>query len=223
MFESIAEIEPSLSNWFLVAKSRQQALKSRIDTDPETLTKLFIESVQRRDDNGAVIDELGFRLTVWNGLDYPDATNVSITCGVRSPWVKNVCLLTLPSSREILKRILQPDTALRLSQTVAASWKPQWLTLSSSRLEELLSTIDYDIRPGWLIYLADRSPDELRGIDESVTIHPASGGVFLLAAKHQFSSDDASQIRAISKVIQYLSDRHMLDVGKIFPDKKMAS
>jgi hypothetical protein len=81
--------EPALREWFLKDSTRVAA-RTRVPTDSATIAEVL--STNRRDVNGSVTPELGFRLSIWNGVDVSfEATIGSSNARVGNAAVVSFC------------------------------------------------------------------------------------------------------------------------------------
>jgi len=103
LLERIA-IFPDLSKWYCRGSSSKSALKFPIALTLESVDSLL--TTNKRDMDGVVISELGFRLGAWNGNSSKPA-NLSITCGAYSQVTKNAVVLHIPPINEIGNEHLQ--------------------------------------------------------------------------------------------------------------------
>lgn len=83
-----------LSKWYLKARSRREA-DVALELQAEVIAKRLRTNV--RDVGGEAIQELGFSISVWNGLASTPAS-LAVTCGAFSEYVKNSAVINLPPS-----------------------------------------------------------------------------------------------------------------------------
>lgn len=128
---SLSDVSEHLSGWRPPGRSRRAAKGSPpIDYSClDALFDLFNKGRNRRDDNQAVIDELGYSAQLWNGGNNLSSASLMLGCGISAtvPGLSNAIVLTLPSvldvhSDELLKAILG---------AFVASWDPDWAIVSS--------------------------------------------------------------------------------------------
>ncbi|WP_366059621.1 Imm52 family immunity protein [Pigmentiphaga sp.] len=85
-FAGLAEIDPLLSHWCERGWSHKDALARKVDaSDVEKLEELLLEGRNRRDVGGEVIEELGFKLSLWNGADVEEAAFRGGSCSPSFP------------------------------------------------------------------------------------------------------------------------------------------
>lgn len=117
-----------LSNWYLKQRSRK-AEKTPVRLQGDDLADLIevvTAGLNRRDVGGDVIESLGFRVSLWNGLDEEESFGLSIKCGLfeQKPNLGNAAVLTVPSDasagltdKAFLKRLLVHGIE---------AWEPDW-------------------------------------------------------------------------------------------------
>ncbi|VVE72749.1 hypothetical protein PCA31118_04300 [Pandoraea captiosa] len=129
--EDLSTLSDDFIEWRLPGRSRTEAGRSpRLTSDLHHLETLFLKGVNRRDVGGESIDELGFRISVWNGAGDDHAASLTMRCGLYSevPGVNNAVSLTIPSEFDL-------DSVAkvrRLLVSVIRAWQPDWAVVASS-------------------------------------------------------------------------------------------
>lgn len=127
---SLSKISPYLAGWRPKARTRRQALAAQpLDYSLEALSALFSAGRSHRGTDGMVMEELGFRIGVWNGGDHERASSLSIRCGLFSavPGLSNSVVLSLPSVLEACIAELCKD----LVSALVDAWEPDWAVVTS--------------------------------------------------------------------------------------------
>lgn len=119
---AIRDCDDVFRRWLTLGSPAQD-----VDLAPAALAPLLERN--RRDTDGAVIDELGFALNVWNGREDDDGANVDILCGCYSAAVANYCVVELPFDGEVERRVLRVDTLTCLIRAAVASFEPEWASV----------------------------------------------------------------------------------------------
>jgi hypothetical protein len=111
----LSEINPAFAQWFLKGGSKKETIKPIVTNDVE-LTKLVASGANRRDIGGDAIENLGFRVGLWDGIRDQDAISLNVKCGLfaNNPNMGNSVVLGLPSDlalagiadEQVLDRIL---------------------------------------------------------------------------------------------------------------------
>ncbi len=156
MFAMLRTVAPDFARWLKQGRSRKEALKHSIETEHTTLTKMFRRGKDR------VYEDLGFRLSGWNGGDDYEASSFYITCGCYSERVSNVCAFDLPSAgpnnshAQNAERVQTATILTGLVRAMAVAWEPEWAIATSNRYEDLLPEPRPMRRWGWVTYYSDQ-------------------------------------------------------------------
>jgi hypothetical protein len=111
--------QPSLTRWYLKARNRKAA-RVPLEISAEAIESCL--KTNNRDDDGTAIEELGFRLSLWNGSS-GSPTSFTVTCGAFSKFVKNSAVLSLPPQATPMEASAQ-DLFLSLLETSVQIWDP---------------------------------------------------------------------------------------------------
>lgn len=191
----LAEIDPLLAHWYERGRSRQDALERKVDVlDAQKLQDLLLAGRNRRDIGREVIDELGCKLSLWNGADQEEGeASISIHCGAYSERIGNSVIVDLPYQSESLEWVGKASSLLAL---VAEIWRPKWAGIMSKKaMRERDFDGDYPF-VDWMVYVPRRiesvpSPgrvEELNGLGSVVVVQPdppVGDGAEELARIHQ--------------------------------------
>jgi hypothetical protein len=127
---ALAGLGAPFEQWYLKGANRRtaEAAAGVAAMDRSGLTAL-LESRRNRDDvSGQPIEDLGFRLALWNRLPDETAIGINITCGLYETRgrLSNAVVMTLPPP----STLLPCDSDDLLSQLLLAhvrSWEPDWV------------------------------------------------------------------------------------------------
>ncbi|RYZ38800.1 MAG: hypothetical protein EOO72_09605 [Myxococcaceae bacterium] len=151
LFSSVSNVDPSFACWFQQGSSPKAALKHPIQTTAGTLEKLLEQGRDR------AVEELGFRLSGWNGEhDDFDASAFDTTCGGSSQRVRNFWLFDLPTRGPSAKRVLTGPVLANVLKATALAWAPDWGVAMSYAHRDLMEPRRAQKTPhvGWVTYLA---------------------------------------------------------------------
>ena len=175
----LAEIDPLLASWYERGRSRKDALERKVDIlDAQKLQGLLLAGRNRRDVDREVIDELGCKLSLWNGADEEEAeATVSIHCGAYSARIGNSVIIDLPYQSESSEWVGKASSLLALTAEV---WQPNWAGIMSKKA---MRERDFDgDNPfvDWMVYVPRKiasvpSPgrvEELNGLGSVVVVQP---------------------------------------------------
>jgi len=148
----LAAVSKVFAAWYEKGKSRRNALRRTVEPTQDALVDVLNAERNRRDLSKAVIDELGFRVGLWNGASEEQAASLSISCGMyaQNEYLWNAVVLNFP---ERLGDLGKKEPALKALLAIVRAWEPEWAgVMSHSSIETRLFT------PGspfvdWMIYL----------------------------------------------------------------------
>ena len=130
-FASIYDTSEYLRGWRQQGKRLSVALETisvGVSTIEE-LVDLLMKGRNRKDVGGEAIDDLGYRISVWNGGDAKTASSLMIKCGLYSTveGLSNAVVLKLPSRFDA-----QSNNQIRqLAVSFASAWDPDWVSIAS--------------------------------------------------------------------------------------------
>jgi hypothetical protein len=152
-FKTLASVDPSFSRWFKKGNSRKEALKNVIEPDQPTLEKMFRRGKLKP------FDELGFRISGWNGeVDDDEACGFYIVCGGYAEEVGNVCVFDLPNGGgPNTQRVRTAPALTSLVRAMAVAWEPDWALATSNAHRDLVSEKgEAGTFVGWVNYISHR-------------------------------------------------------------------
>jgi hypothetical protein len=157
----LAEFDDTFGQWFKKGMSRRQALQSKVEPTFESLRNLLSKGRSRRDDNKEVIEDLGFHLALWNGLNgYNGGAGVYIHCGsYPDPTMHepNFCDIDFPYGGSALNRLLQVDKLCKIIDIMVTCWNPDWAWVSTYDIRGIIYPGMYRGQAvGWLTYISNR-------------------------------------------------------------------
>ncbi|MEI7298199.1 Imm52 family immunity protein [Paraburkholderia tropica] len=168
---ALGQISVLFKGWRLQGRSKAEALrKQTIDEQSiDTLVSLLSKGRNKKDIGGGVIDELGFRVSMWNGGDDRTASSLMIGCGMYSTVerLSNAVVLQLPQQFDVESQ----DKLHKMMSAFALAWEPDWAIVSSqsarNRHVEQLPFLDR------ALYLDSKMtpPDSLKGAQKQVLGH----------------------------------------------------
>lgn len=175
----LAEIDPLLASWYERGRSRKGALERKVDIlDAQKLQDLLLAGRNRREIDREVIDELGCKLSLWNGANEDQAeASISIHCGAYSERIGNSVIIDLPHQSESSEWIRKASSLLALTADV---WNPSWAGIMSKKA---IRERDFDgDNPfvDWMVYVPRKiasvpSPgrvEQLGGLGSVVIVQP---------------------------------------------------
>ena len=117
LFLNLTEINGDIFRWKGQGKSKKAAIRNPyVDfTNRNTVRNLLLQGRNKTDFTGEYIEELGFRLSFWNGTEDPDlAANVSFSNGNYSKYVSNVIHLEFPEFGDLSRNDQLAEQLIRI-------------------------------------------------------------------------------------------------------------
>lgn len=153
-----ANCDPVLATWFETGRSRRQAMERPVDIgNRDYLMDLLERGRNRRDVGQTVIEELGFRVVLWNGESGMKAVGLSIKCGLywtsatTNAGMGNSVTLDLP---EALDELRQADRMSRMLAAIVRAWEPDWAGVMST---DAMNARDFNTKVpfvDWMVYVS---------------------------------------------------------------------
>ncbi|XXF79946.1 immunity 52 family protein [Myxococcaceae bacterium GXIMD 01537] len=205
----LRDVDPSFERWFQQGRSRNDALKRPIAPARGELENLVRKGKDR------VFEDLGFRLSGWNGVgdDY-DAAAFNILCGGYTDVVRNTCVFTLPSRGPNAERVVTASVLAALVRVSALAWEPDWGLATSHAHRKLIDERGAKGAPriGWVMYLAaHRGP--VPPLPAPVRIEPVEDkGTLIVLTPERFSAGNPEHVALAERVRQLLEG-----AGLLFP------
>jgi hypothetical protein len=193
----LRERDGLLGEWFTKSARRDDGAVRVEPADVETLTRLLVAGVNRRDSDRTAIEELGFSAGLWNG-DRDVPIGLTASCGVwsASRGIMNSFVLDLPPpSVERATHLYELDTAVALMRAVVEPWWPDWATLTSYGLADALDSSPREPAIGWITYLSDPRP--VPDATPAAVRKQFSDGT-LLVSTDSVANVDVAQVKALA-------------------------
>ncbi len=150
---ALASLDPLLSSWRRRGRSKAAA-QAPVDMQIDALEKLLLEGRNRRDTDGTAMEELGFRVAIWNGQEPMIGLSASVGKYPGTPGLMNSFVLELPAPLGDAARLYDHDVAVSLMKAIAASWEPDWATWTSGSLRSAQDAPPRTPVVGWLTFLS---------------------------------------------------------------------
>ena len=224
-FHMLARCDPSLGQWYRPGRGPRGSPGHLVRTaDRAELEALLLRGRIRTDVDKEVIEDLGFRLNVWNQRPDAQATKLSISSGVYTEWVSNVCLLDLPSQGEAAERMLTAPVLSQALECMATAWDPDWGVVSTQYAIDLLpKTQNGEARVGWMTYFSRRR-GTVPPLPAPVRIEPVGSlGTLVILTPERFTASNPAHIALGLRVQELLSRAGLLKphapecgLGKLF-------
>lgn len=130
-----------LGSWYEKGLSRKNASSgAAVNELPfEDLVEIVAKGTNKKDVGGQVMEELGFRVSLWNRLPDEKAIGLGIKCGLfaGNPGLKNSVVMQIPVELESLG--LNSGRLKSLLVLTAEAWDADWGAVFNSNSDALLS------------------------------------------------------------------------------------
>ena len=215
LLDDLSRRDECLRTWFNRGKSRKDALAQPVDISEKSLRSLLMRGRNRYDADGAVIEDLGFRLAVWNGGSGGGDCGLSLHCGscasTPSTWIPNSCVLSLPNEGEAVDRLLSVPLLLRIIEAMVATLEPDWGVATSYAYQETLPPGEPGAPVvGWLTYLRE-PPQRLPSFLPGVHVVPvADFGSVIVTTEERFAAGDPRHVQVANSASHALSASGLL-------------
>ena len=145
-----------LKGWYQKTRCRSGATETKLNTSMEDeLVKLFLRGRNRDDITGEVIEDLGFRVGLWNGRPRREVASLSVTCGLYSDVQGvgvNGVLIDLPEDLGPLSKNHLMSSAFR---DLIECWEPRHACVCS---ELAIDGRSFDANVpfvDWMLYVSE--------------------------------------------------------------------
>lgn len=150
---ALAKLDPLLSSWRHRGRSKAAA-QAPVEMHIDALERLLLDGRNRRDTDRSVIEELGFRVGIWNGREPMIGLSASVGKDTGAPGLMNSFLLELPAPSGDAARLYDHPVALSIVEAIAASWEPDWATWASNSLRHAQDAPARTPVVGWMTFLS---------------------------------------------------------------------
>jgi hypothetical protein len=201
LFQSLAECDRDLSQWYGKGRTLDEALEQKLDLQAPGLERTF----QRQDTQEGRMQGEGFSLRLWNGEHAEGGTALSLHCGEATPWVSNACVLTPPREGPTAERLLTATTLARILRALVLAWNPEWgLATSHAHRERMTDSAEAGTFVGWLTYFSHRR-GVLPPLPLPVQLEPVEDlGTLVLLTPERFSSANPHHLDLAREVSERL-------------------
>ena len=184
MLRTVHGLEPLdqiLQHWHVVEPPGE------MPTDVTDLASIVRTGVNRRDSDGSVIEELGWRVTMFSGDPAPNApgTRLDTHAGSTSARVGNAVVLSpeTPAEHGVFRRLGD-----KLVSVLAVAWEPDWALFTSGTIFDEVGTAKR--YPGAVSWFADSLGQLPNDLGRSRTEHVAGGTIIDLVRDGQLPATD---------------------------------
>jgi hypothetical protein len=155
-FHMLARCDPTFAQWYRGGRGAPRELPGHpVRPEVQEWEQLFLRGRNRTDEGKRVIEDLGFRESVYNAKKGP--TSLSFHCGAYTPWGgPNSCLLLPPNEGPVRERLLSAPVLAEVLTSMATAWDPDFAMATSDPMLDHVEKRKWEVRVGWLTYLSRR-------------------------------------------------------------------
>jgi hypothetical protein len=150
----LAKCDDALSHWF-------RGPKRHFDPTVTACRSLLHEKRNYSDVPRKPIEDLGYKMFLWNGLDGDSDANVFFNCGaypaVPAMPNPNSCEVWFPFGGPFGERLLRDQKLSELMGEIVHSWDPDWARVSTRDMDRAVHGAEHrTVSVGRLTYFSDR-------------------------------------------------------------------
>ena len=155
-FHLMTPCDPTFAQWYRGGRRPPRGTPGfPVIQDAAEWEQLFLKSVIRTDVGRKVIEDLGFRQSLWNA--HKERTRINLHCGGYSPHGgPNSCLFEPPEEGLEHERLWSLPVLTEVLTCIISAWDPDSVMASSSEMVSIFDKKDGAVRIGWLTYLSRR-------------------------------------------------------------------
>jgi hypothetical protein len=199
--ERLRDCDEVFSQWFEKGKSQRGALALPFDSRSQEKTLQLLESGRsKRDVDRSTIEDLGFRVSLWNGQASTRSAMISIICGIytANPHLRNSVVLDLP---EDLGGFADKVHCVQVLKCIAQTWEPDWAGVISRKSRNSRSFNPELPFVDWMVYVNQIGIVPV-GLPATATKMELAGkGTVVIVQDHPIdpsNPDDLSNVSAVS-------------------------
>jgi hypothetical protein len=203
-FRLLTRCDPTFTQWFEKAYSREDALKLRFELDATTFLELF----GREDAQGV---KGGFSMNAWNGERSDDDSTLRFSCGSSSQIVPSTCVLRLPAEGPVARRVLSASVLTQVLRAMVLSWEPEWgIVTSHVHRDQVLKATKVGTFPGWVMYFSHRR-GPVPPLPAPVHVEPVEDkGTLIVLTPERFTASNPAHVELANQVAEVLDRAGLL-------------
>jgi hypothetical protein len=211
LIQSLAPMDPLFASWFKNAKSLRERLKRPLELELSGLQK-YVQSRIMRDSARKPMEDMGFRVGLWNGAQGGNDAWLSIGCGGYSEVTGNRCLLEAPYKGLGSERVLTAPFQAQALRAIATAWDPDWGVGMSHAHRDIIEAQCPDVLVGWVTYLS-RHLGRVPPLPAPVRIeHVEDKGTLVILTPERFTASNPEHVALAERVRELLDRAGLLTV-----------
>lgn len=211
LVQSLAPMDSLFASWFKGAKSLKESLKRPLELELPSLQK-YVQSRIMRDSARKPMEDMGFRVGLWNGAQGGNDAWLSIACGGYSEFMSNRCLLEAPYEGPGSERVLTAPFQVQALRAIATVWDPDWGVGMSHAHRDIIEAKCPDVLVGWVTYLSRRL-GRVPPLPAPVRIEPVEDqGTLIILTPERFTASNPEHVALAERVRELLDRAGLLTV-----------
>jgi hypothetical protein len=154
----LGAVHPALADWHATVDNPDEN-SPPLALDEDTLASLLMRGRSRGDFDGQIVEELGYRTSLWNGREDDWEAGIMVTCGVTTDAVPNAIVLDPPFPSPHNTELFRPSVARGMVEAVAEAWAPERAKFITNDLDEKQERLPLP-QVGWLTYVTGELPTD---------------------------------------------------------------
>jgi hypothetical protein len=193
-FHLFSRCDPTFTQWFEQAYSREEALKLRFEPNATTFLEMF-----GREDNQGV--KGGFSISAWNGERSGDSSGIHFSCGSSSHIVPNTCVFNPPREGPVSERMLRAPVLTQILRAMVLAWEPEvGIVTSDIHRDEVLKKSKVGTFPGWVMYFSHRR-GPVPPLPAPVHVEPVEDkGTLIILTPERFTASNPAHVELANEV-----------------------
>lgn len=214
LLSGLRTVDPAFEYW-LRPISEPTARHVHVDATRSRLMPLFAAGAQRAND-GRPMPQLGFMFGLWNDVPSRDSgSSLSVSCGgfAEQFAVINSCVLSFPTDASCLERLLEVETMLDMMRIAAEAMQPDWGTVCSRKLRDLVGTWPRLPQVGLVTFLSSAKYSAVPDLPSPAKAIEVGGrGTMILLTEERFSTESEQDLGVAQAVVKALGKHGILRV-----------
>jgi len=214
--ECFTKLHHSFSTWLDVNAKGYKGYKAGVTrvlriNDVDEIRSLLLEDRATNDD-GRVLEELGFSVFLTNKLNKEPGTSISVTCGCTVDGVPSCCVIDLPYGSGTGSEVLTTDVLTSIMNCLVSSWNPTWGIVQSGHYRRMIEPSSKQAaRIGWLTYLS-KSYGTIPSLGNDIQVQEmGQSGSLITLTRERFTVSNPTHLQLAAHASSVLSEAGVLD------------
>lgn len=153
MFSRLPHGDSRFATWYEHTASRKQALQRPASVGSRVYWIGLLNRCRIVNDDKNVVEDAGFLISLWNGLDKDKSVTLTISCGSFSKWLGNNVAIDLPDN---LSELRQTERMSDVLTAVVEAWEPEWAGVMSRSAMDARDFAASKPFVDWMLYLSNQ-------------------------------------------------------------------